>query len=343
MTARRRATCTLVLVAVSAVLVAGSVLIGAEPINVQQAWAEWRAGKPWSQSPALSILVNQRVPRTLAALIAGAGLTVAGCAFQALLRNPLAEPFTLGIASAGAFGAWAATILLHGVGRRWSWLGFSPVEAAAFLFAGLDVLVIALVAARNRRLSPTVLLLTGVTLGILANAGILFLRYLAMPDRLIMMDRWLMGGVDVLGYEPVAALFIGVTPCLVILLAQAARFDQLSFSPETAAGRGVNVPRLQTVTFLVGSLMTGVIVSKVGPIGFVGLIVPHAVRSVTGSRHRTLLPLAMLVGGSFLCVCDVLARKILPGETPIGIITALIGGPVFLYLLIRRRFADWGA
>src|SRR5690606_13441214 len=125
------------------------------------------------------------------------------------------------------------------------------------------------------------------------------------PERLVIMTRWTMGHVNVLGYDPVAVLFAGVTPCAVVLLAQAGKFDQLGFGEEMAAGRGVDVRRLQVVTFLVGSLLTAVIVSKVGPIGFIGLIVPHAVRSVTGSRHRILMPMSMVVGGAFLCLCDI--------------------------------------
>ena len=110
-----------------------------------------------------------------------------------------------------------------------------------------------------------------------------------------------------------------------------------------AAGRGVNVKGLQLTTFLVGSLMTAIVVSVVGPIGFVGLIVPHAVRAITGSRHRLLMPVSAMTGGAFLCLCDIVARKVVTGEFPIGIVTSLIGGPFFLYLLMRRHFTDWEA
>jgi iron complex transport system permease protein len=283
------------------------------------------------------------MPRTLAALIVGCGLALAGCAFQALLRNPLAEPYTLGISSAGALGAWTATILVEGTLHfPSSLLGVPTIQFCAFSFAIADVVIVYLLAARRSRVSPSVLLLSGVTLGLLANSGILLMRYLADPQRLVSMDRWLMGGVDVLGYQKeVIPLFIGVAPCIVILLAQASKFDQLGFGAEIAAGRGVNVTRLQFITFGVGSFLTAIIVSKVGPIGFVGLIVPHLVRGVTGSRHRILMPLTALAGGAFLCFCDIVARKILPGETPIGIVTTIIGGPFFLFLLMRRRFTDW--
>jgi iron complex transport system permease protein len=150
-----------------------------------------------------------------------------------------------------------------------------------------------------------------------------------------------MGGVDLIGYEPVVTLAIGVVPCSIVLLALAPQYDQLGFGEEIAAGRGVNVRRLQLTTFLVCSLMTAVIVSKVGPIGFVGLIVPHAVRAITGSRHRLLMPFSVVAGGAFLCLCDIISRKLMAGETPIGITTSLIGAPFFLYLLMRRRFTDW--
>jgi iron complex transport system permease protein len=316
-----------------------SVLIGTEPISLSQAWTEWKQGLRVNEAPTLGILLLQRFPRTLLAFVVGAGLSIAGCSFQALLRNPLATPYTLGIDSFGALGAFSGTVL--GLGLGFEFAGFSMIQAMAFLFAGLDVLIIYIMTARSARISPSVLLLAGVTLGLLASSGILFLRYLAKPDQLLNMDRWLMGGIDLIGYGPVLTLAITVAPCAVILLAQAAKFDQLGFGQELAAGRGVDIRRLQITTFLVCSLMTAVVVSKVGPIGFVGLIVPHAVRIVSGSRHRVLMPLSMFAGGAFLCLCDILARRLMPGEMPIGIITSIIGAPFFLYLLTRRRLVDW--
>ncbi|GMV99381.1 MAG: ABC transporter permease [Candidatus Hydrogenedentota bacterium] len=343
----------------SVLLAVASLFIGTESPSVSQAFRDWMDGKGVYESAHLSVFVQQRLPRTLLALIAGGGLALTGCAFQALLRNPLATPYTLGIASFGALGAWTATIviqyatmLLSGADRGFAgdvilWLvqadvlGFSLVQFFAFLFAGVDVLLIYIIATQRTHISPSVLLLAGVTLGMLANAGIMLMRFLAHPTLLVNMERWLMGGVDLPGYEPVVALIVGVLPCSVILILQASKFDQLGFGAEMAAGRGVNVKRLQVVTFLFGSLLTAIIVSKVGPIGFAGLIVPHAVRSVTGSRHRLLMPLCVIAGGGFLCFCDILARKLLTGETPIGIVTALFGGPFFLYLLVRGRFTDW--
>jgi iron complex transport system permease protein len=336
-----------------------SLLVGTESISINQLLTEWRTVSSIDQAPALSVLINQRLPRTLIAFVVGCGLSLAGCSFQALLRNPLATPYTLGIDSFGALGAWSATIATQAIitaGASNAWpgarflaehvadvdvLGFSPVQAFAFAFATVDMALIYFMATRKTRMAPSVLLLAGVTLGLLANSGILFLRYLAQPERLVNMDRWLMGGVDLIGYEPVVTLAIGVVPCSIVLLALAPQYDQLGFGEEIAAGRGVNVRRLQLTTFLVCSLMTAVIVSKVGPIGFVGLIVPHAVRAITGSRHRLLMPFSVVAGGAFLCLCDIISRKLMAGETPIGITTSLIGAPFFLYLLMRRRFTDW--
>jgi iron complex transport system permease protein len=341
MVRRVRTSFVLALVALSLAMIVASLLIGTETLSIREAWREWRAGLSYEEAPILGILIQQRLPRTLAALIVGSGLALAGCVFQAMLRNPLAEPYTLGVASAGAFGAWTATILVAAYGLPPTILGISPIQLFAFVFAELDILIVYFLAARKERISPSVLLLGGVTMGMLANGGILFMRYLADPERVVMMDRWLMGGVDVLGYAPIKTLLIGVVPCMVLLLAQAAKYDQLGFGAEIAAGRGVNVKMLQVITFMVGSLLTAIIVSVVGTIGFVGLIVPHAVRSITGSRHRLLMPMSVLAGGGFVCFCDILARKILPGETPIGIVTTLFGGPFFLYLLMNRRFTDW--
>jgi iron complex transport system permease protein len=328
--------------AISIALAAASLSIGTERISLSKAVADWRSGVSATDSPELSIVLQQRLPRTLLALLAGAGLAAAGCAFQALLRNPLAEPYTLGVASAGAFGAWAATILGQSAVLRFNIVGFSTVQLSAFAFSLLDIWLLYVMAVRARRLSPAVLLLAGITMGVLCNAGIIFLRYFARPENLINMDRWLMGSLHHIGYESVIVLTIAVLPCVVALALQGHKFDQLVFGEELAAARGVRVQRLQVLTLAVGSFVTAIVASKVGPIGFVGLIVPHIVRAFVGPRHRVLVPMAAVAGGGFLCFCDILARRLMTGETPIGIVTALIGGPFFIYLLLRRRFTDWG-
>lgn len=333
----------------SALLFALSLGVGAESNAVALAWADWRAGVPMAESVGLQILFLHRLPRTLAAVLAGAGLAVAGCAFQALLRNPLATPYTLGVASAGALGAWIAVILVGRSPAGWAAqldlalgaVGLSLKQAGAFALAAADMAFIYLLATRRARMSPAVLLLAGVTLGMMANAGIVMMRYLASPDLLVSMERWLMGGVAVIGYDAVIRMAFGVVPCALVLLYYAGQYDQIGFSPELAAGRGVNVTALQRGTFIVGSLITAIIVAEVGPIGFVGLVVPHAVRAIVGSRHRLLMPLSVIAGGGFLCFCDVITRLLFAQETPIGVVSSFIGVPVFIALMMRRGFTDW--
>ena len=339
----------LAVVAGTVLLFTMSLAIGVESGAFTGAWRDWRAGVPFQESVNLQILFMHRLPRTLVAALAGAGLAVAGCAFQALLRNPLATPYTLGVASAGALGAWTAVIL---VGRSPEGLpaqiegalngvGLSLRQFGAFTLAALDMAFIYVLATRRARMSPAVLLLAGVTLGMMANAGIVLMRYLASPELLVSMERWLMGGVAVIGYGEVMRLAIGIVPCALVLLYYAGQYDQVGFSPELAEGRGVNVTALQRGTFIVGSLMTAIIVSEVGPIGFVGLVVPHAVRACVGANHRLLMPLSIVAGAGFLCFCDIVTRLLFVQETPIGIVSSFIGVPVFIALMLRRGFTDW--
>lgn len=311
-----------------------SLVFGTESIAFSDIVKHW--GDP--ASPIWGIVSQQRLPRTLAALLAGGGLALAGCVFQAALRNPLATPYTLGVSSAAALGAWCSGLArdyfaLHAVP------GLEP--GFAFAFALLDVALIYAFTRRQVHASPTVLLLAGVTLGMLANSGIMLTRYFATPDRIVQMDRYLMGSVDKLGLAPIWLLAAGLVPCVLILWTQARALDQYCFSPELAEGRGVSVGRLLWIVFFFGSLLTAVIVSVTGPIAFIGLVVPHFMRLLTGPRHAALLPVCFVAGGAFLCGCDVISRLVMPGETPAGIITTLVGAPLFLHMLLRRRSGGW--
>jgi ABC-type Fe3+-siderophore transport system permease subunit len=280
-----------------------------------------------------SIVLGERAPRILLGLLAGGGLAVAGAIFQALLRNPLATPHTLGVSAGGAL--WAVLAISLG----WSAPALGPLGTVQFFaLAGalVNVGVIYLLARRREAMSSMKLLLAGVTLGLICSALIMFVRFITDPNRLVMVDRWLMGGLDVQGFASVGSVLPFLLPALVLLLGEANSMNQLTLGEEAAAGRGVDVGAMQVRSFVSGSVLTAAVVSVAGPIGFVGLIVPHALRGIFGPDHRLLLMLSFFGGGVFLVAADTVARSCFPpSELPVGVLTAMMGGPFFLMLLIR--------
>jgi len=321
-------------------IVAG-LLVGGFEIDFQQAWSH-RHDLSNSHAGALFSL---RLPRVLLAGLVGAALTLAGIVFQALLRNPLAEPFTLGISSGGAFGAVLAIKLGLDVGL----LGFSPVMLLAFAGSLATVGLVYWLARARGSLSSALLILAGVTISFFFAAEILLGFYLSDPFETPQMIRWMMGSLDVVftldflrGSLSAVILRVGaglaVLAGFAALLLIAGELNQLSLGPELAAARGVKVGRIQRIGLLASSLITGVVVSLAGPIGFVGLIVPHAVRFLVGPDHRLLLPAGILAGAGFLILCDAAARSLLPPTgLPVGILTASLGGPFFMVLLLRAK------
>jgi iron complex transport system permease protein len=289
---------------------------------------------PFADNVDAQIFFVARLPRVVAAVLVGAALASAGVVFQALLRNPLATPDTLGVSSGAALGAMIAmTFHLD--------LGFAgiPSVSLASLAGSIGALgiVYALSTARRRGLSTTVLLLAGVTMTAFFSALILFTQYLADFTDTFRTVRWLMGMLDIGGYAPI----LGVLPILTVAFALFATLprplDLISLGADAATARGVDVPRAERMALVSASLATGAAVSISGPIAFVGLVVPHLVRLIVGSDHRLVLPASALLGGAFLIGCDLVARTIFsPVEIPVGIVTALIGGPFFLWLLLRR-------
>ena len=253
--------------------------------------------------------------------------------FQALLRNPLASPDTLGVSSGAALGAMLAITFHFDVAIG----GLPAVPLASF--AGSLVRARRRVRARHRapaRSSTTVLLLAGVTMTAFLSALILFTQYLADFTDTFRTVRWLMGMLDVGGYTPILA---GLPMLLVAfgLFATLPRaLDLISLGADAAAARGVNVVRAERLALVSASLATGAAVSIGGPVGFIGIVVPHLVRLMVGSDHRLVLPASILFGAAFLILCDLVARTLFaPVEFPVGVITALIGGPFFLWLLVR--------
>ena len=306
--------------------------IGQTPLQFERVFS---LSVPFAENVDAQIFFLARLPRSLAAALVGGTLAAAGVVFQGLLRNALATPYTLGISAGASFGAMTAITF----GSMWPVLGWAGVTGASLAGAALAVFVVYLLAsARHSGLSTTVLLLAGVTMNSFFSALILFVQYLSDFTETFRALRWLMGDLDVAGYQPILGalplIFVALVGCVWL----ARPLNLLSLGADAAATRGVDVRRAQRVAFFSGSLATGAAVSIGGPIGFVGIIVPHLVRLVVGADHRLVLPASFFFGAAFLVVCDVASRTVLsPLELPVGIITAIIGGPFFLWMLIRKK------
>jgi iron complex transport system permease protein len=309
--------------------------IGSERISLDSVLGALSTGGIPHDNADAHIFFYQRLPRILLAFLAGGTLALCGVAFQALLRNPLATPYTLGIASGGALGA-SVSFMIPGLLQSWG--PFSSVQLLA-LAGGLSVVTLVYFLSRRQIYLPLIsLLLAGVTISLICGSMILMVRYLVSPHILVSMDRWLMGGLDIIGYRDLITIAPFLVVTVPLLMFQADRFNQISFGEEMAAGRGVHVLNLQRLTLFGGAVATASVVSLVGPIGFIGLIIPHAVRKISGSDYRLLMPCSFLAGGAFLILCDMLARTVMaPAELPVGIITSLGGGPFFLWLLLRGK------
>lgn len=290
---------------------------------------------PFADNPDAQIFFIARLPRTLAGASVGALFAAAGVVFQGLLRNPLATPFTLGVSTGAALGAVLAITFNWSIGIA----GLSAVPVASFAGSLMAVAIVyALAQARHRGLSTTVLLLAGVTMNAFFSAMVLFVQYFASFADTYRTLRWLMGDLDVSSYQPLLAALPTTAVALAAFAWLARPLNLLSLGPDSAESRGLDVTRAQRIAFFSASLATGAAVSIGGPIGFIGIIVPHLVRLLVGPDHRLVLPASALFGAAFLVACDVVARTILaPVELPVGIITALIGGPFFLWLLISKR------
>src|SRR6266852_3037038 len=285
---------------------------------------------------ARAIFFRLRVPRVVMAGLVGATLAVVGAALQALFRNPLADPFTLGVSGGAALGASMAIALGLGL----SFAGVPLIFIAAFTGAGLSVfLVYRLAHSGGGVMLPGALLLAGVVLNLCASAGVLVIQYLASYGRALQILRWLIGSLDVVGFDLIWKMLVFLIPGWLVLVAHSRDLHLLATGEsESAASLGVDVRRTERMVFLASSLIVAVTVSVGGAIGFVGLIVPHAARLIFGQDVRMLLPASFLLGAAFLILADTLARvAISPGELPVGAITALLGGPVFLLLLKRQQ------
>jgi iron complex transport system permease protein len=307
-------------------------LVGSTPINLRRAFD---SSIPFADNVDAQILFIARLPRVLAGALVGAALASSGVVFQALLRNPLATPFTLGVSAGASLGAMLV-IIFGGTIAVGPW---SPVPLASLAGAAIAAAIVyALANGPRRAMSTTVLLLAGVTLNSFFSALILFVQYLADFAEVYRATRWLMGDLDIGGFAPLG----GALP---LILAAGAMFavlpsalNLMGVDPDSASARGVDVAATQRWAFVSASMATSAAVALAGPIGFVGIVVPHLVRLLVGVDHRIVLPASALFGASFLVVCDLVARTLLaPVEMPVGVVTAIIGGPFFLWLLVREH------
>jgi len=304
-------------------------LIGSARISYTGAFA--------GQSPHKEILFYARLPRVLLSALAGGVLAVAGALFQALLRDALATPYTLGVSSGASLGAVIAICL--------GWRALADLPAlwlAAFCGAGLVLALVVGVASGGGRMSSFTLLLAGITVNSVCLALILLLQNFATFGQSFTIVRWIMGGIEAVEYSTIGWLALAVLPVCLFIFAKAREWNLLAVGEEWAAARGVNAHQLLLAGYLAGSFVTGSVTALTGPIGFVGLIVPHALRLRVGADHRLLIPCSFLAGATFLAICDTVARTVLaPVEIPVGVITALLGGPFFIWLLRSRRRSLW--
>ncbi len=304
-------------------------MVGASRIAPARVLAALSGG---GDASARGIVLGLRLPRAVQASLVGGGLAVAGAAFQALLRNPLAEPYVLGVSGGAALGAVAALVL------GWAAAGPWALPIAAFAGALLAIGVVLAVAARSGAAMDTrVLLLAGVVAGAFFNALIMLFLSLGRTDTFRSAIFWMMGSLSGAGWSGTTLLAAYVLPSTALLLALARPLNLLALGEETALHLGTRVEWTKRIVYLSTSLLVAATVAMAGAIGFVGLIVPHAIRMAWGSDHRLLLPASLLAGGAFLVLADTAARTALaPNELPVGVVTAVIGVPLFVVLLVRE-------
>ncbi len=281
-------------------------------------------GAPWR------VIVSLRLSRTALAILAGASLAVAGAVLQAVLRNVLATPYTLGV-SAGA-GVTAGAVILFGAGLSGYWACLAGTGGAL-----AATLLVAALAGRGRSDGST-LILAGVTVNVLGASVLLLMEYLSPASRLMEIVRWMMGDLAAAGYSRVFYLLPFTVVGIAAALLRTGTLNQMLAGEELAETRGVDTRRERTVMLAASAVLAGGTVGAVGPVGFVGLVVPHIIRRLAGGDCRRLVPLSALGGAVLMVWSDILSRlAVSPGELPIGIITALVGGPYFLHLLSSRR------
>jgi len=307
-----------------------AIMLGAEPIDLGRALHD-------PESLDATILFSARLPRVALACLAGGSLAVVGVAFQALLRNPLADPYVLGVSGGAAAGA---TLAIVAGASAFSVIGAALVPTAALLGGLVATLLVYGIAHAGGEVSGTTIVLAGVIVNAIAASVITFVKTLVSAAKAQELLFWLMGFLDVPSTGQLVGCAAFVSVGLVLIVLDSGRLNLLSLGREPATHLGVDVTRLERRVFFAASAITGAVVSLTGLIGFVGLVVPHAVRRLFGPDHRVVVPASLLLGATTLVACDLVTRALfrwLETEPPVGAVTALIGGPLFLVILHRSR------
>jgi iron complex transport system permease protein len=276
------------------------------------------------------VVIDVRLPRILTAAVVGGGLAMSGVIFQGILLNPLADPYTLGVSAGAAFGASLAILLnIH-------LLGTFSIPLFAFIGAAGTLFLVIYLSSSAQGLSSNNLILSGIIVAAILSAGISFLKYIA-DEQVAVIIFWLMGSFGSKTWADVAltALFVGIG--FFIFIYYARDLNLISLGNRTAASLGVDTRKVTLILLTTASLVAAVCVSVSGIIGFVGLLVPHMMRLITGPDNRRLVPVSVLAGGILLLCADTITRAVLPSEIPIGVLTALIGGPFFCYLFRKQQ------
>ena len=282
------------------------------------------------------VVIDVRLPRILSAAIVGGGLAISGVVFQGILLNPLADPYTLGVSAGAAFGASLALLLNIGM------LGSYSVPLFAFVGAVATLVFVIYLSSSSGGVSSNNLILSGIIVAAILSAGISFLKYVA-DEQVAVIIFWLMGSFGSKTWMDVTLILLLVGLGFCVFIFHARDLNLMSLGNRTASSLGVDTRKVTITLLVTASLVAAICVSVSGIIGFVGLLVPHMMRLITGPDNRRLVPVSLLAGAVLLCVADTITRAVLPSEIPIGVLTALIGGPFFCYLFRKQHTARRGA
>jgi iron complex transport system permease protein len=337
LTAKSMVIKVLLCLAALAVIMGLCTLIGTQKVSLKRVLAG--PGSTPGENIDYEILIGIRLPRVILAALVGAALACSGVVLQAILRNPLADPYILGISSGAGLGVMTAAIS----GISWSFLGGSPIGLFAFAGAIITVWLVWYIGHLTGKSQVTSLLLAGVVVNAFFSAIIMFLTSIAKSEQVVSTIFWLMGNIT---GKNLSVLFVSagcILTGIIVLFTISHRLNVLALGQAEAKGLGVDVARTRIIAFAFAAFITAISVSLSGLIGFVGLIIPHGVRLAFGPDHRQLLPLSAIIGAAFLIIADTIARIIVaPAQLPVGVITAIAGGPFFLILLARHsRKVSW--